>query len=98
MVQSFAGPGPMNQDLDRHKMVDKDQLRHLAKGAHSSLVAYSPSEVVVYCEAVDLPSFEAVDPSLEELDHNWRMAKILPRVWMEVGLHLGSTECQNPGM
>jgi hypothetical protein len=88
----------MDQDLDRHKMVDKDQVHHLATGAHSSLVAYSPSEVVVYCEAVDLPSFEAVDPSVEELEHNWRMANILARVCVEVDLHLGSTECQKPGM
>ena len=83
-------------------MVDKDLLHHLATAVHSSSagVVYSPSEVVAYfpCEAVDLPSFEVVDPSLEELDHNWQMMKILSRVWMEVDLHLGSTVYQNPGM
>ena len=53
---------------------------------HSSEVAYFPSEAVevaVYfpCEvAVVRQSPEAVDRSVEVVDHNYRMFDILPRV------------------
>lgn len=81
----------MDQDLD-HKMVDKELVHRLAMDflVHSSEeVAYSPSEAVAYSEAVVYyfpcevvvvrPSPEAVDRSMEVVDHNYRMIQILPR-------------------
>ena len=50
--------------------------------AYSEVVVYSPYEVVVV-----RPSSEAVDPSVEVVDHNCRKMKILARVKVEVELH-----------
>ena len=41
---------------------------------------------------------DAVNPSVEVVDHDFQAMEILPRVKMEVELHLSSTACQNPDM
>ena len=50
--------------------------------AYFETVAYSEAEGVVYfpCDVVVRPSSEAVDPSVELLDHNCRKIEILARV------------------
>ena len=80
--QSVAGRCPIHQDLD-HKMVDKELVHHCAMDflvRSSEAVAYSPCEAVVFREVVVVrPSSEAVERSVEAVDHNYRMVDILPR-------------------
>ena len=47
---------------------------------YSEAVAYSEAVVYFPCEVVVRSSSEAVDPSVEAVDHNCRMMEILPMV------------------